>query len=484
MSSSVRSLFSRFALLLLLAGLIGGFSPALARPLPTSAAPAAPVAEDTTEYLWVAGSAFHPRDGTSAYETSNGCIYAASSGEFTTHIAVPNGAILHTLNAYIIDNSTAVTSVLTLYDTDAQNYPRDIVKEPIVSSGGFTTFTAPISNPVDSGVIYQVNEAERALALDWEPKLYTSAMQLCGIRISYTPAEVAPDPSYEFIAGAAFVAPDSATAYGYNGGGCTSLKNAGRFLVSDVQIPAGAQIYSIQSYYRDITDTADLKLSLIEYTGLGVSRTLAIATEPMSNTSYKSVSANLTVDPYFSTPLTRSLVLRADFGGVRHGDLRFCGARVEFTPPTTRPAAQASFIAGTTFVPRKWSTDYVSDAAGCISTNDQTDLGAFTAAVQVPTGAEITQIKYFYKSTFSGPTNVALYRVSANGTKGAALAQASNSTVGTGSAVASLKYKVDNALGGLILEWNPGSPNAGRWFCGAQVTYGFVERIYMPLIIK
>ena len=482
MSSLVRSLFSRFALLLLLAGLIGGFAPAMARAVPAPAAPVAPAA-DTPEYLWVAGSAFHPRDGTSAYETSNGCIYAVSSGEFTTHIAIPDGAILHTLNAYVIDNSAAFTSELTLYDVDGR-YDRDIVKKPIVSSGGFTTFTAPISNPVDSGVIYQVNEAQYGLALDWEPKLYSSAMQLCGIRISYTPAEAAPNPSYEFISGAAFVAPDSATAYGYNGGGCTSLKNAGRFLVSDVQIPAGAQIYSIQSYYRDITSTADLKLSLIEYTGLGVSRTLALATEPMSNTDFQSVSANLTVDPYFSTPLTRSLVLRADFGGVRHGDLRFCGARVEFTPPTARPAAQASFIAGTTFVPRKWSTDYVADAAGCISTNDQSDLGAFTAAIQVPTGAEITQIKYFYKSTFSGPTNVSLYRVSANGTKGAALAQASNSSVGTGSAVASLKYRVDNALGGLILEWNPGSPNAGRWFCGAQVTYGFVQRVYIPRIIK
>jgi hypothetical protein len=480
MSFPVRSLFSRFALLLLLASLIGGFAPAMARAVATPAAPAA----DEVDTLWIAGSAFHTRDGTSAYETSNGCIYAASSGEFTSHIAVPDGAILNTLSAYVIDNSAAVTSELTLLDTDGQNFPRPIVNKDIPGSAGLTSITVPISNPVDPQVIYQVNEAQRGLYVEWEPKLFTSAMQLCGVRINYTLPESAPDPSYEFIVGSAFVAPDSATAYGYNGGGCTSLKNAGRFLVSDVQIPAGAQIYSIQSYYRDITSTADLRLSLIEYNGLGVSRTLALATEPMSNTDYQSVIANLTVDPYFSTPLTRSLVLRADFGGVRHGDLRFCGARVEFTPPTTQPAAQASFIAGTTFVPRKWSTDYVADAAGCISTNDQTDLGAFTAAVHVPTGAEITQIKYFYKSTFSGPTNVALYRVTANGAKGAALAQASNSSVGTGSAVASLKYKVDNTLGGLILEWNPGSPNSGRWFCGAQVTYGFVQRIYLPLIIN
>ncbi|HYF61955.1 MAG TPA: hypothetical protein VD886_04025, partial [Herpetosiphonaceae bacterium] len=286
------------------------------------------------------------------------------------------------------------------------------------------------------------------------------------------------------IVGSAFVAPDSATAYGYNGGGCTSLKNAGRALVADVQIPAGSQIFSIQSYYRDITSTADLKLSLIEYTGLGVSRTLAIATEPMSDTAYQTVDASLTVDPYIVTPATRSLVLRADFGGVLNSSIRFCGARVEFTPPESQPAAQATFVAGVAFVPRKWSTDYVSDGAGCISTSDQVDLGAFTAAIHVPSGAEITQVKYFYKSTFSGPTNVALYRVGQNGAKGSALATAANSGVGTNSAAASLKYKVDNSLGGLILEWNPGSPNAGRWLCGAQVTYGFVQRIYIPLIIK
>lgn len=482
MTPLTRSLFSKFALLFMLAGLIGGFAPAMAR---TAATPqAAAPADDHLDYLWVAGSAFHPRDGTSAYETSNGCIYAASSGEFTTHIAVPDGAILHTLDTFVIDNSAAFTSVVTLLDTDGDNFPREIVKKSIPGSAGFTSVTVPISNPVDPEVIYQVNEMERGLYLEWEPKLFTNQMQLCGIRILYTLPDPAPNPSYEFIAGSAFVAPNSVTAYGYAGGGCTFLKTAGTALVADVQVPAGAQIFSIQSYYRDITSTADLKLSLIEYTGLGVSRTLAMASDPVSDTDYLVSNASLTVDPYFATPLTRSLVLRADFGGVRSGQLRFCGARIEFTPPAAQPATQASFVAGTAFVPRKWSTDYVVDGAGCISTNDQSDLGAFTAAIQVPTGAEITQVKYFYKSTVSGPTSVALYRVGQNGAKGAALATATNSAVGTSSAVANLKHKVDNSLGGLILEWNPGSPNAGRSFCGAQVTYVFVQRVYIPFLIK
>lgn len=484
MTPLTRSLFSKFALLFMLACLIGGFAPAMARTVATPAAPTAPSADEVADTLWIAGSAFHTRDGTSAYETSNGCVYAVSSGEFTSHIAVPDGAILNTLSAYVIDNSAAVASELTLLDTNGANDPDDIVKVEVPGSSGLTSITVPISKSADPEVIYQVNESLRGLYVEWEPNLFNSSMQLCGVRINYTLPESAPNPSYEFIAGSAFVAPDSATAYGYNGGGCTSLKNAGRALVADVQIPAGSQIFSIQSYYRDITSTADLKLSLIEYTGLGVSRTLAIATEAISDTDHRSVSASLTVDPYFATPLTRSLVLRADFGGVLNNKISFCGARVEFTPPASTPTTQASFVAGTAFVPRKWSTDYVADAAGCISTSDQTDLGFFTAAVHVPSGAEITQVKYFYKSTFSGPTNVALYRVNANGIKGSALATASNNAVGTGSAVATLKHTVDNSLGGLILEWNPGSPNAGRSFCGAQVTYGFVQRVYIPRIMK
>ncbi|HYF66104.1 MAG TPA: hypothetical protein VD886_24960, partial [Herpetosiphonaceae bacterium] len=179
MTHPIRSLFSKFALLFMLACLIGGFTPALARTVET---PAAPAAEEKTDTLWIAGSAFHTRDGTSAYETSNGCIYAVSSGEFTSHIAVPDGAILNTLSVYVIDNTAAVTSEVTLLDTDGQNFPREVVNKDIPGSSGATSITVPISNPVEPEVVYQVSEAQRGLYVEWEPKLFTSAMQLCGVR--------------------------------------------------------------------------------------------------------------------------------------------------------------------------------------------------------------------------------------------------------------------------------------------------------------
>ncbi len=465
----------------------GGLTNAvLATPASLPAASLAPQAP-ATEYLWIVGSAFHSRDATSAYETLSGCIYVTSSGEFTSDVPLPDGATLQTLELFLNDTSTGgVTGTLKLFDTNGLNNPRTLATAAISTSAGYTSTIVPIVHPTSNDTPYTVNMIERGLYLEWEPKVFNSGVQLCGARIAYTLSEPALSPGYQFVAGSSFSTRDSDTDYGYSGGGCTNLKNSGRYLTADINLPEGAELFSLKSFYNDAVVSADLKVSLIEYNGLGVSRTLALATEATSDGGYTSIVASLDVSPYIVDEETHSLVLQADFGGYVGPDLKFCGATLEYTPAATAPAyEQTRFIAGTTFRPRKSAVGYVADEAGCIATGDTTDLEDFTARLDLPSGATITQIKHFYRNTNNGPTNLRLFEVAPNGTK-TQLATTSLSVSGTGSLSASVtpKYVVDKTQKGLILEWNQGSASLNRYFCGAQVTYSFTAYVYLPLLVK
>ena len=476
----------RFGLLLLIALVVCGGVPAHAQPVLSAHAlttVAIPHADDT-EYVWIAGSAFHTRDGTSGYETATGrsCTSLTSSGELTSDVAIPDGATLISMEAFVNDTSTVpLSGVLRLQDTNGQNTNRALATATISTSAGYVSHLVPIINPASSAVSYTVSMLQNALTLEWLPKVFDQSVQLCGVRISYTPTEPLANPSYHFVAGSGFANRDSATDYGYAGGGCTFVKNAGRFLTADVQLPAGTQIASLTSFYRDASAT-DLKLSLIEYDGLGISRTLALATEPISSTNYRSIASALAA-PYTVTPLTRSLVLQADFGSVLNNSVRFCGARLEYIPSPTAATQNTRFVAGTVFHPRNSGVDYVADEAGCIATDDTQTLDNFTAHVDVPDGATITEIKHFYRNTVGGATNVRLIAVDLQGFK-TTLAQTSFLNAETGSITTTLRYKVDTTQRGLVLEWNQGSASAGRFFCGAQVTYKFIETVYLPLIVK
>ncbi|MBA3468532.1 MAG: hypothetical protein H0T53_02695 [Herpetosiphonaceae bacterium] len=484
MNRLTHSFFSRFGFVLLVGILFTGGLPnnALATPSLTPAASLAPQAPET-DYLWIAGSAFHSRDRTSAYETQNGCIYATSSGEFTTAVPIPDGATLETLELFLNDTSTNPTSgTLTLWDTNGFNFSRKLATAAISTSAGYASVSVPIVHPTANDTPYTVNMVERGLFMEWEPKVFNSGVQLCGARITYTLSEPALSPGYQFIAGSSFSTRDSDTDYGYSGGGCTQLKNSGRYLTADVNLPEGAEVFSLKTFFND-TVTENVTVRLIEYDGQGISRTLALVA---SFNSTMSEEASLTVSPYIVNESNRSLVLQADFGGYVGSGLKFCGARLEYTPPTTaRTGAQTRFIAGTTFRPNKWSVDYVADEAGCIATGDTTDLEDFTALVDVPDGATITQIKHFYRNANNGPTNLRLFAVAPNGAK-TQLAGTTLSVAGTGVLGATLapKYVVDKTQRALVLEWNQGSASLNRYFCGAQVTYSFTNYVYMPLILK
>lgn len=476
----------RFGLLLLIALVVCAGVPMDAQPVVSANTPttvALPQA-DAAEYLWIAGSAFHTRDGTSGYGSTNNtsCTYLTSSGELTSDVAVPDGATLISMEAFVYDTSTVpLSGVLLLQDTNGQNTSRALATATISTSAGYISQLVPIGNPASVAVSYTVSMLERGLTVEWFPKVFNDSVRLCGVRIAYTPTEPLANPSYHFVAGSGFANRDSATDYGYAGGGCTFVKNAGRFLTADVQLPAGTQISSLTSFYRDASAT-DLQVSLIEYDGLGISRTLALATEPISSTNYRSIASALAA-PYTVTPLTRSLVLQADFGGVLNNSLRFCGARLEYSPAATAATQNTRFVAGTVFHPRNSGVDYVADDAGCIATNDTQTLDNFTAHVAVPQGATITAIKHFYRNTVGGATNLRLIAVDQQGFK-TTLAQTSFLNAGTGSITTTLRYKVDTTQRGLLLEWNQGSASAGRFFCGAQVTYTFIETVYLPLIVK
>lgn len=481
MNALWRSFATRVGIIVLLSLLtmLPGRAPTYAQP---ATVPDASVAE--TAYRWIPGSTFQIRDSTSAYATSNGCVYATSSGEFTSAVPVPYGATILSMDMFLFDSDTsAISAVLTLNDSNGMNAPRVLATAAVSTTAGFVVTSAGIK---PTFAPYVVNEQQRGLYLEWNPKVFNATMQLCGVRIAYTPApEPQPATGYRFIVGSNFATRESSTDYGYTGGGCTALKNAGRYLTADLDLPEGAEIFGLTTFFRDATDAADLKVALIEYDGLGLSNTLALATRPISSTAYSSASATL-AQPYVVNQATRALVLQVDFGNVLGSSLRFCGARLEYgTQQIRQRGTFARFVAGSTFKPRNWATQYVADNAGCIASDDQNAIEPFIARVDLPQGAKITRIKHFYRHSVSGQTEVQLISYDGTGTRTQlASAVGSSASASPTTTLLPTPFVVDSSQRGLALEWNQGSANASRFFCGAQVEYTLLYTVYLPLIIK
>lgn len=87
--------------------------------------------------------------------------------------------------------------------------------------------------------------------------------------------QLAPDASavqvtlFKSIAGSNFHARETTTTYSYGGAGCTYRTSPSGFLVSDLQLPEGAEIDFVRLYFDDTNASDDAHLWLYSYDGLG-----------------------------------------------------------------------------------------------------------------------------------------------------------------------------------------------------------------------
>lgn len=132
---------------------------------------------------------------------------------------------------------------------------------------------------------------------------------------------------FKFTAGSSFHARESTTTYSYGGAGCTYRTSSNGFLVSDLQLPEGAEIDFVRLYYYDNNTEQDADLYLYEYDGQGgftEIRHLA----PTGSPGYSSVGSGFF--SYVVNNTSASLGLVAGTGSANNNSVRICGVRLRY----------------------------------------------------------------------------------------------------------------------------------------------------------
>jgi hypothetical protein len=154
-----------------------------------SQSPAVPEAPDAgTVYIHIAGSAFTPLYGDTDTTPVNaaGCIYSAgassSHAAYNFPVILPPGSIINSVRFYYNDTS-ALGGSLVFREMDDGNSFSNV--SAMVSTGaaglGYTTVT---------GLNYALDYVNYSYVLEYYANVTGSTIQLCGVRIGYTPPSI------------------------------------------------------------------------------------------------------------------------------------------------------------------------------------------------------------------------------------------------------------------------------------------------------
>ncbi len=144
-------------------------------------------------------------------------------------------------------------------------------------------------------------------------------------------------------------------------------------------------------------------------------------------------------------------------------------------PAAVDPGQESFWVAGTGFHIRDGSIAYSYDTAGCLYANSSAD---FTADVQLPQGAAIDEVRYYFFDTDtavdqSGESRVELMRFNGLYTSEKLATVYSNGDTGYGETVQALglPVTVDNQNYALALDWYPIVTDTTMQLCGVQIVY-------------
>jgi len=130
---------------------------------------------------------------------------------------------------------------------------------------------------------------------------------------------------YLFVAGSAFTPRSSSTPVVYTGAGCINATSD--YVVTDLQLPAGASVLGIRSYYYNSGQAASVLTALSSYDGAGGHTDQIIAASTL-NTGYANEYTGA-VAPVVIDNTNLSYLLLA----LTPANLQFCGIRVFYQYP-------------------------------------------------------------------------------------------------------------------------------------------------------
>lgn len=143
--------------------------------------------------------------------------------------------------------------------------------------------------------------------------------------VSPRPGGASGSTGYLFVSGSSFSPRASSTPMSYASAGC--VQSTGDYVVTDLQLPNGAAVLGIRSYYYNNGQTGSVRAALTSYDGAGGFTDDIVGASTLTtgySDEYFSGGAPVVIDN-----VNRSYVLL----GKTAADMRFCGIRVYFQYP-------------------------------------------------------------------------------------------------------------------------------------------------------
>lgn len=133
---------------------------------------------------------------------------------------------------------------------------------------------------------------------------------------------------YLRIAGSDFVPRHAVTDAIFAGAGCIRASVTGAIYTADLQLPSGAVVNYVRTYYYNDGVTAGISTHLTDFDGIGgsVQHTDFTTSTSTGYASTLSPPVSLTI-----TPMTHSYSMVVVINSTST-NLRFCGVRIQYTP--------------------------------------------------------------------------------------------------------------------------------------------------------
>jgi hypothetical protein len=238
------------------------------------------------------GYDFHPRGSASDFASAGaGKLYAtslAAGDAFVTRPNLPQGAQITRVEFDFVDNTVANLSFALTELVPNSGTRSDLVSgssQGLLNSQSVRTLGFDLNPPVT------VDNAQKTYQLSITPGSNSTAHQIAGARVVYTPGPPAIGRTYQTFTGSDFLPRNSTSQYADNGSGgiyVTSLDGLENFAVH-FDLAQGLTIFEVTLYFVD-SDPADLTFFLYRYDL--VQRTVTELTSPTSTAPANSAGVN------------------------------------------------------------------------------------------------------------------------------------------------------------------------------------------------
>lgn len=479
-----------------LAILLGSTSGALTAPLPNKPANTTVAAAAGTSVLSIPAAAFRPfEDG---YDYQNDGRYlvhlhspggGTANGWYLAPVHLPQGATITRMTFYFYDDSTSdILAWLQRSDLAGNYYNMASVDSAGYSAGWGNRSTTTIADPV-------IDNRYNSYWVIWDGPVYGGAgHEASGVTmvIEYTPPTVAA-PGRLSIPAAAFQPRED--GYDYENHGRYLVLKAGATTPSGsfaapVQLPHGATITKMTFYYCDYGPGAvTATLQRTDYT-LGNFVNLASVTSKGTggcSSDYDDTIDYATVNnSHYGYWVVWDLLAGAlDYKG--------CGVVIEYTLPAT--LAGPLSIPAAAFMPYEDGYDYENHGRYLKYLHDPNGmlaLGSFYAPVELPHGATVTRVTYYYYDTYVGGSGggINLQRTQFEGdyenmagigigNLGQGYSSYPDDTIDYAT-IDNSHYSYWVVLGNLPVSQSGADQQI--WGCGVVIEYSY--RLYLPIVLK